>query len=172
MDTHVPIPGISVEAPRAATWRSILLREALLLLAGTVFLATGAGMFELQPEVSYVQKGVEDQITGEALELDYLELAGLLKWGLPLVVVHPHIFGGIAADFEVDKKTPFNNQFDTKSTDWNLILGADVSVPFGAWSLWGDGRYGIGLTDVSDSAVVSDLKNRAWIFSAGVGHSF
>jgi biotin transport system substrate-specific component len=42
VDTHLPLAGASLEAQRAASWRALLLREALLLLAGTVFLSLTA----------------------------------------------------------------------------------------------------------------------------------
>jgi len=140
--------------------------------AGSAFATLGAGVAVIQPEISYVEKGVKDSATNNGIELNYLELAALVKTGLPVPVVKPHVFGGIAADIEVDKNVS-GIQLDTKSPDWNLIFGADVQFDLSSIMLLADGRYALGLTDVSKgSDVVSDLKNRAWIFSAGVGFHF
>ena len=142
--------------------------------AGTVFLDAGMGVLNLQPEVSFIQKGAKDAITGDAIKLDYVELAALLKAGLPLVVVQPHVFAGVAADFSTKTSVNFSNiDLSTKNADWTIPIGVDIKVPFGKLALYGDARYAIGLTDVSKGAAnVTDLKNRAWILSAGIGTSF
>jgi hypothetical protein len=141
--------------------------------AGTIFLDLGAALLNLQPEASYVQKGIEDGNTGQTLELDYFELAALLKVGLPIPVVQPHVFGGVGADFRVQDNVPADITFSSKNTDWNLIFGADVKFVLGKFILYGDGRYAMGLTDVTEASdVVTDMKNRAWIFSAGIGMPF
>ena len=140
--------------------------------AGSAFAILGVGVAVLQPEISYVEKGVKNSATDNGIELNYLELATLIKTGLPVPVVKPYVFGGIAADFEVDKNVS-GIQLDTNSPDWNLIFGADVQFDLSTIVLLADGRYALGLTDVSKgSDVVKDLKNRAWIFSAGVGFHF
>jgi len=108
--------------------------------AGTLFFNAGKGIFSLQPELSYIQKGAAESGESNQTELTYLEAALLLKAGLPL---------GIARD-------------------WNALFGIDVAVYLGGISLWGDGRYAVGLSDIADIEDVS-YKNRAWIFSAGVG---
>jgi hypothetical protein len=55
-----------------------------------------------------------------------------------------------------------------KSTDFVGILGGDVGVYFGSFAIWGDARYNIGLSDISD---ISDFeyKNQGWTFQAGIG---
>jgi hypothetical protein len=143
--------------------------------AGTVFFNTGKGIFSLQPELSYIQKGVSESGTSSQTELSYLELAALLKAGLPLGIARIGVFAGIGADFELDCKISEGSDSgscsdlgDTKSPDWNGIFGLDLAVYLGNISLWGDGRYALGLSDITDLESVS-YKNRAWIFSAGVG---
>jgi len=139
--------------------------------AGSGFLSMGLGVITIQPEVSYIQKGAKDATTGSELKLDYFEVAGLAKFGLPIPVVTPHAFAGFAADFEVDKSSKF--AVDTSSVDYNLLFGVDVEFHLGKLVIVGDGRYALGLTDVSEaSEVVKDLKNRAWILSAGLAHAF
>jgi len=144
--------------------------------AGTVFFNAGMGIFSLQPELTYIQKGVEDSFSSTKIELAYLEPALLLKAGLPLGIARAGIFGGIGADFEMEcnlvngseSVSCSDAEVNTKSPDWNALFGLDLAVYLGGISLWGDGRYAVGLSDVSD---VSDFsyKNRSWIFSAGIG---
>lgn len=137
--------------------------------AGTGFAQIGVAGLAIQPEISYLQKGVKDNTTGDKLDINYLEVAALAKYGFPLVAVEPHVFAGVGADFEVNKKTP--TSFDTENMDWNAIFGADVMVNLGGLALVGDGRFALGLKDVS-TASGSNLKNRAWLFSAGIAKSF
>jgi hypothetical protein len=142
--------------------------------AGTVFLDLGLGVLDLQPEASYIQKGAKDATTGDVIKLDYVELAALIKAGLPLPTIQPHVFVGLAADYATKNDfTVSNIDFSTKNADWTVPIGVDLKLALGKLALYGDARYAIGLTDVSKgSANVTNLKNRAWILSAGIGTSF
>ena len=144
--------------------------------AGTVFFNAGKGIFSTQFELSYIQKGVEESGTSSRIEISYLEPALLVKAGLPLGIARAGIFGGIGADFEMDCKivdgsesvSCSDGEIATNSPDWNALFGLDLAVYLGGISLWGDGRYAVGLSEISD---VSDFsyKNRSWILSAGIG---
>jgi hypothetical protein len=142
--------------------------------AGGLFVHNYWGLFGGQLEGSYIQKGVKESTSDEATKLDYIELAALLKLGLPLGIVRPGLFGGIGFDILVSCKAGGEDCKDeSKSTDWVGIIGGDVIVYFGSFSVFGDGRYNIGLGDVSDLSDVglSDFsyKNQGWTFQAGVG---
>lgn len=134
--------------------------------AGTAFLALGSGLFSLQPEVSYIQKGVGD------IALDYAEAAALLKLGVPIIPnITPHALAGIGADFEVKKDSEI--EIETEDIDWTAIFGADVFIDMGLLTLVVDARYALGLRDIRQAGdAVSDLKNRAWLVSAGAGLKF
>lgn len=141
---------------------------------GTIFLDSGLGFFNLQPEVSYIQKGAKNATTGVEIALDYIEVAALLKVGLPIPVIQPHVFAGIGADFNTDTSITYENAtLTTKNVDWTVPLGADIRLTFGKLGVYADARYAVGLTDISEgTAIFTDLKNRAWILSAGVGFEF
>jgi hypothetical protein len=140
--------------------------------AGGLFAHNYWGILGGQLEASYIQKGtkVTETSLSESTKLGYIELAALLKAGIPLGIVRPGLFGGIGFDIKVSCSHGDLSDFcdDVKSTDWVGILGGDVGVYFDAFSIWGDARYNIGLNDISE---VSDLeyKNQGWTFQAGVG---
>jgi hypothetical protein len=132
------------------------------------FYQIGTGNFTFQPELSYIEKGVQDGMTGQDITLSYAEIAALAKLGLPILGMQPHVFAGLAGDIEVNKDSPFD--IDTKSFTPNVLVGADLMLTVGPVYLIGDGRYAVGLSDINEvDDVVSDLKNRSWIFSLGVG---
>ena len=141
--------------------------------AGGLFAHKYWGIIGAQLEASYIQKGTkvsETSVGSESTKLGYLELAGLLKAGLPLGIVRPGVFGGLGFDIKLSCSDGDFTDFcdDVKSTDFVGILGGDVGVYFGSFSIWGDARYNIGLSDISD---FSDLeyKNQGWTFQGGVG---
>lgn len=140
--------------------------------AGGLFIHNYWGLFGGQLEGSYIQKGVKQSfgtLGEESIKLDYIELAALLKLGLPLGIVRPGLFGGVGFDILLSCDAAGDDCKDeTKSTDWVGIIGGDVIVYFGSFNIFGDGRYNIGLSEVSD---VSDFeyKNQGWTFQAGVG---
>jgi hypothetical protein len=141
--------------------------------AGGLFFQNYWGLFGGQLEASYIQKGVQGTSSvspGEDnTKLDYIELAALLKVGLPLGIVRPGLFGGVGFDILVSCDASGHDCKDeSSSTDWVGIIGGDVIVYFGSFMVFGDGRYNIGLSNVTD---VSDFeyKNQGWTFQAGVG---
>jgi len=141
--------------------------------AGGLFFHNYWGILGGQLEASYIQKGTKEATTGSVIDevetkLDYLELAALLKAGLPLGIVRPGVFGGIGFDIKLSCSVAGVDCDNVKSTDWVGILGGDVGVYFGSFAIWGDARYNIGLSDISE---ISDLeyKNQGWTFQAGIG---
>jgi hypothetical protein len=141
--------------------------------AGGLFIHNYWGLFGGQLEGSYIQKGVKQDfgsVLGETSnKLDYIELAALLKLGLPLGIVRPGLFGGIGFDILVScDESGVDCKDDAKSTDWVGIIGGDVIVYFGSFNVFGDGRYNIGLSEVSELGELS-YKNQGWTFQAGVG---
>jgi len=141
--------------------------------AGGVFLNYDASLLGFQIGAQYTQKGVDLEIDNVVNEFDlsYLEIPAVVKLGIPLGVVKPSVFGGAGLGFNTGCDSNGEDCGDDfKSTDWTGIAGADVAIYLGSISLWADGRYHFGLSDISDASdVVGDLKNRNWTLQAGIG---
>lgn len=140
---------------------------------GTAFLQMGDGLISLQPELGYVQKGTQDKTTGYNFDFNYAEIAGLAKVRVPVMPVTTHLFGGVGADINVANSIPTGANIDVNNLNWNALFGGDVMMGMAGMNLVVDGRYAMGLNDVtSASSVVTGIKNRAWFFSAGAGIKF
>ncbi|MEJ2547111.1 MAG: porin family protein [Gemmatimonadota bacterium] len=141
--------------------------------AGGLFLHQYWGLVGAQAEVNYIQKGSKLSFPTageEETKLDYLELAGLLKVGIPLGIVRPSVFGGLGFDIKLSCNSPEEPCDDIKSTDWIGIFGGDFAVYLGSFSIFGDARYNLGLSNIfDDPSGILDVKNQGWTFQAGVG---
>lgn len=145
-------------------------------LVGGAFLAFQPGIFGLQFEALYHEKGFREENGPRDLDVAYVEIPALLKLGLPLAVIRPAVFGGVAVAFET--RCEFRGLdceeagLDTKGTDLSGVFGADLMIDLGGPSLWADGRYSVGFSDIHEAGdVFEDIKNRSWDFTAGVGIS-
>jgi hypothetical protein len=144
---------------------------------GGVFLDWGrSSLFGFQVGANYAQKGAELDLgdTVDNLNLAYLEIPAVLKVGIPLGIVKPSVFGGVALGFNTSCDEYVINGSDIcdefSSTEWSGVFGADAGFYLGSLSLWIDARYNVGLNDISgDFEFVDDLKNRAWNITGGVG---
>jgi len=140
--------------------------------AGGVFLNYDMGILGFQAAGQYTQKGSKLDLgeTVEEFSLNYIEIPLVLKAGIPLGIFKPSVFGGVGLGFNTgcdNEGTDCGD--DVKSTEWNGIAGADVAIYLGSISLWVDGRYNFGLSDVNNASdVVGDLKNKNWTFQGGV----
>jgi hypothetical protein len=136
---------------------------------GGVFANFDLGLLGLQVAGQYTQAGVTldfgDVI--DDLSIDYLEIPAVIKLGVPLAIVKPSLFVGAALGFNTScDNAGVDCGNDVKSTDWKGIVGADVAMYLGSISLWADGRYNFGFASASQ---VDELKNRDWLFQAGIG---
>lgn len=141
--------------------------------AGGVFLNYDAGILGFQTGAQYTQKGVEldfGQVVDE-FSLSYLEIPAVVKLGIPLHIIKPSVFGGAGLGFKAGCDNAGEDCGDSfKDLDYFGIAGADVAIYLGSISLWADGRYHFGLSDISDSSdVIGDFKHRNWTLQAGLG---
>lgn len=140
---------------------------------GGVFLDfAGSSVLGLQIGAQYAQKGAELDFgtVAEELTLDYLEIPAVVKLGLPLGVMKPSLLGGVSMGFNTGCEG-FSGDCDDEvtSTNFSGLLGADVAFYLGGVSLWVDGRFHFGLSDIADAADIDQLKTRAWTLQAGLG---
>ena len=141
---------------------------------GGVFLDFGrSSMFGFQVGAQYSQKGAEFDAgqTIDDLTLNYLEIPAVLKVGVPLGGLKPSVFAGAALGFNTSCEVEGGGDCDEQvtSTDVSGVVGADLVIDLGGISIWGDARYNVGLSDISDGEAFSDFKNRAFNLTAGFG---
>ncbi|MCJ7627292.1 MAG: PorT family protein, partial [Longimicrobiales bacterium] len=141
--------------------------------AGGIFLNYDASVFGFQIGGQYTQKGVDLDLGNVVnnFSLSYVEFPAVIKLGIPLGAIKPSVFGGAALGFKTGCDSNGNDCGDEfKGTDFLGIAGADLAIYLGSISLWMDGRYHFGLTNISKTGdVVGDLKNRNWTLQAGIG---
>jgi hypothetical protein len=144
---------------------------------GAFFDWNSGGLLGFQLAAEYVQKGVDLDFgaTVNELTLDYLEIPAVVKLGLPLGSLRPSAFGGVSLGFNTGCDVGGEAVADpdcgneVSGTEWSGVFGADLAWYLGAFSLWVDTRYYVGLSDISDGEAFNDLKNRAWNLTAGLG---
>jgi hypothetical protein len=145
------------------------------------FLTLGRGLISIQPEINFVELGFEAAGLPGAPEvkLRYVAPTVLLKLGLPLAVVRPSVFAGAGIGIELScsiddtdcEQAPV--AFETGTSDATGIFGADLDIILGASILRADVRYAIGFSDIHEASDVwTEIKNRAWQVSVGIGTRF
>jgi hypothetical protein len=148
---------------------------------GFVTLGLG-GLFALQPELLYSQKGFQADEFGETVKLNtnYVEIPVLLKAQFKLAMLRPAVYAGPLVSFETscdvsaadisvacDEDEDF---IDRKKNEWGAVFGANVDLILGSITLILDGRYQLGLTNLADVPDSDDsVKNNLWQIMAGVG---
>lgn len=141
--------------------------------AGGIFFDYDGGVLGLQFGAEYAQKGVDLDVAGAVSEfsLSYLEIPAVLKVGIPLGTIKPSVLAGVGLGFKTGcDESGTDCGDDIKGTDFTGIAGADLAVYLGSISLWVDGRYHFGLSNINEAMdIVGDLKNRNWTFQAGIG---
>ena len=142
---------------------------------GGPFLNVDLGIFGVQVAALYHQMGFEDPDSNTDLEFTYFEIPAIVKIGVPLPRMKPSIFGGVALGYEGSCEINGADCADgeTSSTQYAGVAGADVALYLGNFSLWADGRYNFGVSDVFDEGELLDgignFKHRAWNFTVGLG---
>jgi hypothetical protein len=150
----------------------------LTAFAGGGYVRFGAGTIALQPELTYVTKGVrfEEQGLDEAviIQVDYIEVPVLLFLGLGTAAATPYVVVGPALSFEVacSIDDPILGKEDCgdegrKKMDVGAMFGAGLALPAGPGSIVVDGRFNLGLIDVTDDESDESFKHRALLFTAG-----
>lgn len=135
------------------------------------------GSFSVQPEVLFVRKGAkESDEDGEfKIKIDYVEIPVLLRYDVMTAGgVAPFFYAGPAVAFEIACNLSQENgqsveadcdevdEFpERKSLDVGILGGAGVAFAAGPGNLFVEGRYNFGLTNISDSELDDEAKNRS-----------
>lgn len=138
--------------------------------------------WSIQPEALYLAKGASEDGGDGEVKVNYLQIPVLVQYHLPTPGVSPRLFAGPSLAFELgcdieedgDSASCDDLGISTKSADFGVVFGAGVDIPAGGVVVTLDGRYDLGVTNISDEAeeFEIDIKNRAWEFFAGVGFPF
>ncbi len=143
----------------------------------------------IQPEVLFVQKGVEGEIVGDPqadVELMYVEVPLLFKFLLPggttpasgpFLMLGPAIAfrtgcqvnlggEGFSASVDCDQLTD-PEPLPIKDSDLSAVFGGGIGFAIGTALLTFDGRYQLGLQSIDDSPAENDVKNQSFLVTAG-----
>lgn len=136
-----------------------------------------AAPFVIQPEILFLQKGVESSAFGstEKVKLSYIEIPVLAKYNFPLEGnVKPNILVGPAVSILMSAKDDFDGEEEDikdliKSTEFSIVMGGgvDFTLPSGGVVTL-DIRFDVGLSNVVDIEDAT-VKNSSYGLMAGYG---
>ncbi|WET48127.1 porin family protein [Chryseobacterium indologenes] len=130
-----------------------------------VNIQTGIKNFSVQPEVNFISKGTKfkNSAGSETYNFNYIEVPVLAKYSFGPVYVN----AGPSIGFLMGKNDKVKSAYGkTKSIDFGLQMGAGIAVPAGPGKVIIDGRYNLGLNNISDEKG-ADVKNRGFMISLG-----
>ena len=143
--------------------------------------------FAIQPEVNFVQKGLKRiELMGDAPSehevktyLNYIEVPVLFKGKFGGEMVKAYLMAGPTFGYAFDGMMKIEDMpdedvsFDNlKRAEFGLQFGAGVGVAAGPGTLFLDGRYGMGISDIND---LKDSPYGEWRndgFNIGIGYIF
>lgn len=111
----------------------------------------------LQLEPMFLQKGAKatgQGITGETeLKASYIEVPAMLKFAFGSGEIKPYVMAGPTIGYLLSAKQDETDiKDDVKSIDFGLTFGGGVSLPMGNNTVFVEGRYSLGLTDINDDS--------------------
>jgi hypothetical protein len=126
---------------------------------------TGIKNFSIQPEVNFISKGTKfkNSFGNETYNFNYIEVPVLAKYSFGPVYVN----AGPSIGFLMGKSDKIKAAYGkTKTIDFGVQMGAGIAIPAGPGKMIIDGRYNLGLSNISDEKGV-DVKNRGFAVSLG-----
>ncbi|PWN68550.1 PorT family protein [Chryseobacterium phosphatilyticum] len=130
-----------------------------------VNIQTGLSNFSIQPEVNFISKGakIKNNFGNQTYNFNYIEIPVLAKYSFGPLYVN----AGPSIGFLMGKNDKIKAAYGkTKTVDFGLQMGAGVAIPAGPGKVIVDGRYNLGLTNISDEKGVN-VKNRGFAISLG-----
>ncbi len=152
-------------------------------LTGGLFFSLSLGFIGIQPEILYSRRGMMYDIDATSkveYMADYIEGLVLLKLSvLPVGPIRPVIFGGPSYGYLLRAKGRMTTPEGTEvadmadmfeKTEWAAVFGAGLDFKLIGILLTVDGRYHMGLTNVStDVEVGQTVKNKGFSVLVGIG---
>ncbi len=123
----------------------------------------------IQPEILYAQYGTAIKDSDVKLDVNYLQIPVLIKFGFPTPVVNPNVYFGpyyghkLSSSIRNDDIT-LNINSKVVDSDFGIVIGAGVNVTKVRFDL----RYTAGFTELENSAFNKDAKNGAFALTVGV----
>ena len=153
---------------------------------GGAYFQTGlGGVFALQAEALYTQRGAKVTDGGATLDLSYIDIPLLFMFRVPAgdAAIWPILYAGPVVSFEtncqlkgedgtsVDCGSETGDFFRTKSPDFSSAFGGGFEVFMGRYTLQLDIRYTLGFVNIDDTSegLAGSAKNRTWSFYIGLG---
>lgn len=158
--------------------------DYLLGYTGSLFAEIGiSDAFAIQPEVSFLQKGYKNTIEDDGkyerkLLMNYLEVPVLAKWRIGSETIKAQLLLGPTVGYALDGTIKANGEKtdidfdDVKRLDIGVLVGAGFDIPLGPGSVFVDGRYGWGITNLNDAANADDYHWHNRTISVGVGYIY
>ncbi|MBE3126139.1 MAG: PorT family protein [Acidobacteria bacterium] len=152
-------------------------------LTGGLFFSLNLGFIGIQPEILYSRRGMMYELdTENKLEYmaDYIEGLVLVKLSiLPVGPIRPVIFGGPSYGYLLKATGRMTTPEGTEvadvadmfeKTEWAAVFGAGLDFKLAGILLTVDGRYHMGLTNISTEVEVGQtVKNKGFSVLVGIG---
>jgi hypothetical protein len=126
------------------------------------------GVFVLQPEALYAEKGAKGATSSNDLKVAYLDVPLLLRLTIPTPGLAPFAVGGPQASFQLRCELGQSDcDQDFAGTDYGVAVGAGVRIG-GGLGFTVEARYTQGLKDINRVSQGFDSKTRTFFILAGL----
>ncbi|MFN7118281.1 MAG: porin family protein [Saprospiraceae bacterium] len=158
--------------------------DYLMGYTGSLFAEIGISeAFAIQPEVVFLQKGYKNTIEDDGiyerkLMMNYLEVPVLAKWRIGSETIKAQLLLGPTFGYALDGTVKANGEKtdldldDVTRLDIGVLFGAGFDIPLGPGSVFVDGRYGLGITNLNNAANADDFHWHNRTISVGVGYIY
>lgn len=132
--------------------------------AGGVLNFEFVGGFNIQAEPMYLQTGAKTTASGVdvKLKINYISIPVLFIYTFQTGVnqVQPYIFAGPSLGFTASAtlnvsagglSVDYDMKDSVKTTDFSGVFGAGVNIPVGMNTVFIEGRYSLGFTDINNT---------------------
>ncbi len=134
----------------------------------------------LQLEPMFLQKGAKLKLSDQGFTLEaeikvsYIEVPAMLKFAFGSGDTKPYVMAGPTVGYLLSAKVKDDMEEqdikdDVKNIDFGLAFGGGVSLPMGNNTVFVEGRYSLGLSDINDdSSDDTKIKTKGIQIMAGI----